>query len=319
MLYRKIHKGIGEIALALLTAAMCAVVWGAVSCTGDEADDDDNDDTDTSGGSDTDEGGFDAADFNGLWKFVSYTAQGATYTSDGEPRLVGDALFTSSGTGSGVLDARVMVTEQGVMGGSDIQTIAIDCQVEENRWIFDEDGVIRVMDAVLEGDTLTFTWDKTAPENAGEPDPNAPSPIVLKKVEQIESVLAGNWELVSLEFEQKTIIAGQCTASDSDTWEIIEATLTISDRLILEEEYTKRSYADAACTISNGDSGMTIRAYIDEKVGQADFWFLIEDEPNTWFSFALTQTEDTMTWTKTDCLPQPNCEDGFISATIKQL
>mgnify|MGYP001300103520 CR=1 FL=1 len=260
-----------------------------------------------------------ASDYAGLWLMTSLTLATpggpVTVVRDGTPQGVsGDALFVATGAVTATLRVRQVLLASGLLA-SDLQAFDAPLVVEPDRFVLTEQGGdILVFRTALTGDHLVLTPDPSDPRHTAS-DP--PDEVVLDRVTPWSTRAVGDWDLVSMTTPEGTITAGVCTQAGSQ-WLMVTMDITFSDRLLFERVMTLRAFSDDACTTQTASEASTQVGYAEEEGGVTLRLWGDDGEEAEYLVFSMAQTGDTLTLTRTACLPTPGCEDTAPTTVVVQ-
>jgi hypothetical protein len=298
---------------ALLAAFLLVVAFLVAGCGGDDGEPAD--------------AGIDAAfdappvasDLDGLWLMSSLTipVEGTvvTFVRGGTPQgLRADVLFTASGATTTDLQVRQALLADGLLA-SEIGSFDIPVVIEPDRWVMTVPDGVLVVTATRTGEHLVLAPHPDDPRTTAE---NPPREIVLDRATPWTTSSVGEWDLVSITNVDGTITAGACTAVGASTWATMTMDIGFTGRLLFERLMTVHVYADDACTTSTGMQTSTQLGYAEEE-GEATLrMWGVEGDEREYLVFSLSLVGDTMTLTRTDCLPQPACESEAPTVVVVQ-
>lgn len=263
-------------------------------------------------------GGVDAHDYDGTWLISSLTLAGesgpVTLTRDGAPVSIrGDAVFAATSDTAATMKVRQLVLDEG-LPANDVETPAVSVAVEEGRWILTESGEVSVFTTELEGEHLMLMLD---PEDTRNTAADPPLEIMVDRVAPWSTACVGSWDLVSMTTSAGTITGNACTRA-GDRWFKPQMMISFDSRLLFQRILIITSYADAACTdLVDMQSTMQL-GYAEEESGAALRMWGVEPATATaeYLAFSTAVAGDTMTLTRTACLPMPSCTTSAPTTVV---
>lgn len=253
-----------------------------------------------------------AADYEGLWLMTSLTMpqQDGTYVTvlrAGDPSSIrGDALFHATDSLNGTLDVRQVLLDQGLIA-SPISALRATVAIEPGVWVLTDDGGgVSVFAAALAGDHLVLTL-VDDPRNTAE---SSPAEIVLDRRSPWTTTVVGTWDMVSMELPSQTVQAGSCVEIQTGSvWAVLQMEIVFDDRLLFTRTQTIRFYTDDACSMFDQEQTSVQTGLAEEENDDSLRIWATENAVSVYQAFSMAVVGDTVTLTRTDCLPQPDCTD----------
>ena len=268
--------------------------------------------------------GVTAADYEGTWLMSSITFPGTgggppatIYRNGGDETLRGDVVFAPTGATTGTLSVRQALLQGGLLAGEVMSNLLL-VTVEPDRWVLTPpDDKAIVFTTARDGDHLVLSADATDPRHQAT---DAPSTVVVDRVAPWSTTVAGSWELVSLEFVDRTITAGVCTAVQTGAmWATFRMPITFTPRLLFERQMIVTGYSDPQCTVQTSTQTSTQSGLAEEEGDTTLRLWGLENDDAEHLTFTMSLAGDTATLTRTSCLPLPGCEtDAPVRVVVRR-
>lgn len=256
-----------------------------------------------------------ATDYDGTWLISSVTLPGTgTLTRDGTPvAFRGDAVFRATSATTGTLDVRQVILRDGLID-SEVMAFTIGVTVEPGRWLLTETDGVSVYTAALTGEHLVLTLDAADPRTTS-PDPA--TAIIVDRVAPWSTAVVGTWDLVSMTFTDRTIVAETCVALQPGVvWGRLSMKITFDVRLRFMRTMTTSTYSDEGCATLTGTQTALQTGLAEEEGGAALRMWGVEDDRAEYISFSIAASDERMTLARTGCLPLPACEDDAPTTVV---
>ncbi len=258
--------------------------------------------------------GVKASDYAGTWLVTSMTAgtPAVTLTRDGTPRsLRADVVITATGDTTATLVERQLVLEGGVPAGEPAR-VDMTVALEGDRWVLTGDDGVIVFTAMKHGDALMLTLD---PDDARTTAADPPDELMMMPATAWTTACVGNWNLVSMTLGTTVIPAGTCTPVGG-SFAQLQMNVAFDEALLFTRFTRLTTYGDASCNLQLDLRSSSQVGLAEEEGGAALRMFAIEGDAAELLTFAIATAGDTMTLTRTACLPLPGCETDAPTTVV---